>query len=127
VLRLFLAPCIYALLRQLQLFILASASECNAELNRARNAHRTQRSGVVFQRFGCALELWHKGELHLPKDEPEEAPIAQEVKEREAITDSRLAGAIVKIKSGEFTLEKLHRNFLLNEYQLKILEEAIPQ
>jgi len=78
-------------------------------------------------RFGCALELWHKGELHLPKDEPEEAPAAPEVKEREAITDSRLAGAIEKIKNGEFTVEKLHKNFLLNEYQLKILEEAITQ
>lgn len=76
-------------------------------------------------RFGCALELWHKGELHLPKDEPEEAPIAPEIKEREAITDERLTKAIEKIKSGEFTTESLHRKFLLNEHQLKTLEEAV--
>lgn len=55
---------------------------------------------------------------------PEEPEIPQE-KQREAITDSRLAGAIAKIKTGEFTLEKLHRNFTLNEGQLRVLNEQV--
>lgn len=51
--------------------------------------------------------------------------IAQAAKQ--PITDSRLAGAIAKIKSGEFTLEKLHRNFTLNEGQLRVLNEQVQQ
>ncbi len=41
------------------------------------------------------------------------------------ITDSRLAGAIAKIKTGEFTLEKLHRNFSLTEAQTRVLNEQV--
>lgn len=48
-------------------------------------------------------------------------------KEKESITDSRLAGAIVKIKTGEFTLEKLNRNFILTEAQTRILNEQVAQ
>lgn len=53
--------------------------------------------------------------------------IAPPAKAKEAISDSRLAGAIAKIKTGEFTLEKLHRNFTLNEGQLRVLNEQVAQ
>lgn len=81
-------------------------------------------------RFGCALELWHKGELHLPKDEHEDqsaqssAPIQYK---KELINDSRLAGAIAKINSGEYTKEKLLYGFELTESQLKVLNEQVTQ
>lgn len=79
-------------------------------------------------RFGCALELWHKGELHLPKEEdqsPESAPPQAQAKE--TIADSRLAAAIVKIKSGEYSVERLLHGFALTDAQTKILNEQVAQ
>ena len=79
-------------------------------------------------RFGCALELWHKGELHLSKEEdqsPESSPPQGPAKE--TISDSRLAAAIAKILSGEYTKERLIASFTLNETQLKVLNEQVPQ
>ncbi len=81
-------------------------------------------------RFGCALELWHKGELRLPKDENEDqsaqssAPIQHQ---KEPINDSRLAGVIAKINSGEYTKEKLLHGFELTESQIKVLNEQVKQ
>lgn len=79
-------------------------------------------------RFGCALELWHKGELHLPKEEdqsPENNP--PKSPEKESITDGRLAAAIVKIKCGEYSIERLLNSFTLTESQTKILNEQVTQ
>lgn len=79
-------------------------------------------------RFGCALELWHKGELHLPKEEdqsPESSPPKTPVKE--TIADSRLAAAIAKILSGEYSKDRLLSSFELTESQLKVLNEQVPQ
>lgn len=81
-------------------------------------------------RFGCALELWHKGELHLPKDENEDQSAqssTQKQHQKETINDSRLAGAIAKINSGEYTKEKLLNGFELTESQLKVLNEQVAQ
>lgn len=77
-------------------------------------------------RFGCALELWHKGELHLSKEEdlsPESSPPQALAKEN--ITDSRLAAAIVKIKSDEYTVDRLLHSFTLTEAQTKVLNEQV--
>jgi len=53
--------------------------------------------------------------------------VIQQEKQKEPITDTRLAGAIAKIKTGEFTLEKLHRNFTLTETQTRVLNEQVAQ
>lgn len=58
---------------------------------------------------------------------PPQQSLAPPAKIKEAISDSRLAGAIVKIKAGEFTLEALHRNFTLNEGQMRVLNEQVAQ
>ena len=60
-----------------------------------------------------------------PQEPQEQIPPTQ--KQKEPISDSRLAGAIAKIKTGEFTLEKLHRNFSLTETQAKVLNEQVTQ
>lgn len=70
-------------------------------------------------RFGCALEYWHKGDLNQHKtipayDEPE--PVVEQ-KAQEPITDERLFVAIAKIKTGEFTLARLYKNFTLTDAQ----------
>lgn len=78
-------------------------------------------------RFGAALDLWHKGDLHAHENgnaapEPEakepEAP-------KEEISDDRLAKAIERINAGEFTLAKLHAKFQLTDEQMKTLEEGV--
>ena len=64
---------------------------------------------------------------HAPQQQEDEQPVIQQEKAKEPITDTRLAGAIAKIKTGEFTLEKLHRNFTLTEAQTRVLNEQVPQ
>lgn len=61
---------------------------------------------------------------HTPPQQYEEQALPPE-KQKEAITDSRLAGAIAKIKAGEFSLERLHANFTLTEAQNKVLNEQV--
>lgn len=69
-------------------------------------------------RFGCALELWHKGELHAPES-PEEptitTPIAPE--EKPSITNDGLNKAILKIITGELTIQRLKDNRQLSPVQ----------
>ncbi len=66
---------------------------------------------------------------HTPPEDPQEPPVQINLppKQKEPITDSRLAGAIAKIKTGEFTLEKLHRNFTLTEAQERVLNQQVPK
>jgi len=78
-------------------------------------------------RFGAALDLWHKGDLHAHEVAE---PVRPEPK-KEAITDERLAKAIERINSGEFTVEKLMARFALTDEQqdevgdkVKLAEEA---
>lgn len=78
-------------------------------------------------RFGCALDLWHKGDLHAHENgnaAPEPEQEKPQIK-RETITDDRLAKAIERINAGEFTLAKLHAKFELTEDQAKTVEEGI--
>jgi hypothetical protein len=79
-------------------------------------------------RFGCALELWHKGELHAP-EAPDEvaAPLPDTAPQPEAISDARLAAAISKIKAGEYSLEKLTKKFILNERQKELVSLQLSQ
>ena len=82
-------------------------------------------------RFGCALELWHKGELHAPEPQEEVAPHEAPKNEPQTISDERLSSAITKIKNGEYSLEKLNEKFILNERQKDLLHihfsEEVPQ
>jgi hypothetical protein len=78
-------------------------------------------------RFGCALELWHKGELHAPEAPEEVPPQDPQKKEPQAISDERLSSAITKIKNGEYSLEKLEENFIINERQKELLSIHFPK
>jgi len=75
-------------------------------------------------RFGCALEYWHKGDLNKHKSVP---IIEEEEPERilkKAITDERLAKAMLKITAGEYTIEKLLANFELTDEQQDVIADA---
>lgn len=81
-------------------------------------------------RFGCALDLWHKGDLHLDTEPHDDEPAPKRepvVKAKVAITDERLDDAITKIKSGEFSLERLHKIFTLTPEQRKKLDAEVQQ
>lgn len=79
-------------------------------------------------RFGCALDLWHKGDLYAHENgeihsetEPEEKPEPA----KEKITDARLKKAIERINAGEYTVEKLMAKFdLTDEQQDKVGDEV---
>lgn len=77
-------------------------------------------------RFGCALELWHKGELHAPEATDDAAQNLPEP-QRESISDTRLSAAISKIKAGEYSLEKLNEKFILNERQKELVSLQLSQ
>lgn len=70
-------------------------------------------------RFGVALELWHKGILHMDVsedgDQVESPP--SPVKAKMKITATRWDDALESIKTGEYTAEKLRKNFELTADQ----------
>ncbi len=69
-------------------------------------------------RFGAALDLWHKGDLHAHENGNETTPPEPSPEpKKEKITDERLAKAIERINAGEYTVEKLMANFALTEDQ----------
>jgi hypothetical protein len=74
-------------------------------------------------RFGAALDLWHKGDLHAhesPADHPEPEVV------KESITDERLDKAIERINAGEFSVKKLVARFdLTDEQQDKVGDKVI--
>lgn len=61
--------------------------------------------------------------------QPEKEINPQPVPERqpESISDERLAAAISKIKSGEYSLEKLNEKFILNERQKELVSLQLSQ
>jgi hypothetical protein len=75
-------------------------------------------------RFGAALDLWHKGDLHShEEDETQEA--TTDSKEKELITDDRLITAINKINAGEFSTERLNARFALTDAQQKQVDDSL--
>lgn len=78
-------------------------------------------------RFGVALDLWHKGILHMDTsddDEPE-APAQQAAKAKMPIKADRWANALESIKTGEYTAEKLRQNFELTPDQETVLQDTL--
>ena len=79
-------------------------------------------------RFGCALEMWHKGDLHAHKisefKEPEDEagnPVAQP--EKPAISNDGLNKSIAKITSGgDLTIDRLLANRYLNNTQMQAVK-----
>lgn len=60
-----------------------------------------------------------------PPEDP--APPAQQQKQKELISDHRLAAAVQKIKSGEYSVDALTRNFVLTEAQSKVINTEFAQ
>ena len=76
------------------------------------------RNGAM--RFGVGLELWHKGVLHLDAEgEDTQASVSEVTAEQKKmpITGERFKVALESIKSGEFTVAKLRKNFELSTDQ----------
>lgn len=72
-------------------------------------------------RFGAALELWHKGDLHVEEAEQGNGSAAAEKPtERHFLTDSRLDQAIAAIKAGNYTVEKLAAYELTEKQKAKL-------
>lgn len=70
-------------------------------------------------RFGCALEMWHKGDLNahkinefIPVQEPEPAQL-----EKRPISNKGMNEAMARVKSGELSEEKLLGARMLSEVQ----------
>lgn len=77
-------------------------------------------------RFGAALELWHKGILYMDQDElpPEPAePKEKKPAEKMPIDGPRFTKAIESVRSGEFTIEKLRKNFAVTDDQSTMLDD----
>lgn len=83
-------------------------------------------------RFGVALELWHKGILHkidLDQHGDEDAPPLPPPTPapKQAIAGERFEAAIASIRSGEFTAEKLRKNFALTDDQETALTDLVAE
>lgn len=78
-------------------------------------------------RFGAALDLWHKGDLHAHENGNEATLVVEEKPEpkKEEISDERLEKAIDRINDGEFTLAKLYERFELTGDQKTTVEASI--
>jgi hypothetical protein len=77
-------------------------------------------------RFGCALDLWHKGDLYAHEEaESSPEPEAKPEPKKQPISDERLVKAIERINGGEYTLAKLVGMFELTDKQVEKLEESI--
>jgi hypothetical protein len=78
-------------------------------------------------RFGCALDLWHKGDLHLPSDSQDEPISAAKPSEPEKmpITNARLNAGMNKIIAGEYTIQQLESTFLLTEIQRAYVDKWV--
>jgi len=88
-------------------------------------------------RFGVALDLWHKGILHkVDLDQHDDAnqeyqepvPVAEQPKAppvRQAIPGGRFDAAMASIRTGEYTAEKLRKNFALTDDQETVLVDVL--
>jgi len=88
-------------------------------------------------RFGVALDLWHKGILHkvdldqhddTNQEYQEPAPVVEQPKTppvRQAIPGARFDAAMASIRTGEYTAEKLRKNFALTDDQETVLVDVM--
>lgn len=86
-------------------------------------------------RFGVALELWHKGILHkIDLDQHGDDQPAHEAHKETAvpapkkpITGQRWQDAIASIRSGDFTVERLHKSFELTTDQQTEVDDLVKE
>ena len=71
-------------------------------------------------RFGVALDLWHKGDLHF-NDEPPEKPRSRKA----PISDERLTKAIQAINDKQYEKQELLNRFDLTDEQYQKLDEVL--
>jgi hypothetical protein len=77
-------------------------------------------------RFGAALDLWHKGDLHAHENgETSEPEPPNESAPKQSITDARLKSAIAKIKGGEYSTGRLYAAFELTPEQIQTVETSL--
>lgn len=74
-------------------------------------------------RFGAALDLWHKGILHMDVAEDEDQRKPAE-KVRHPIDGTRFSNAIEKVKAREYPAAKVRENFALTVDQETMLTDA---
>jgi hypothetical protein len=76
-------------------------------------------------RFGAALDLWHKGDLHA--DDVEPAQPAQQHRQTGGytITDDRLQNAIAAINEGRYSVENLRATYQLTPAQQTALAAGV--
>lgn len=67
-------------------------------------------------RFGCALELWHKGILHMDTD-PEPQAEEKPSKVRHTISDKAFQQALAAIEAGTYTLAEIEDTYMLTPDQ----------
>lgn len=81
------------------------------------------RNGAM--RFGVALELWHKGVLHMDDDDAndETGKAAQAEPKKETITGERFSSACDAVRAGTYTIEKIITKFDLTEDQKTALDD----
>lgn len=73
-------------------------------------------------RFGCALEMWHKGDLNAHKisefSQPEEEKlVSADPVEKRSISDDGLNKSIAKIKANDLTMERLRERVSFTKEQ----------
>jgi len=73
-------------------------------------------------RLGCALEYWHKGDLNKHKSVPVIEELQPQLVPKKLITDERLQKALIKIKAGEYTIEKLVDAFEFTDAQQEVVD-----
>lgn len=80
---------------------------------------------------GVAITVYVDSAVRFGKDTVEGLRISpvppkkRQQAQRQSITDERLQGAISKIKSREYTLERLWEQFVLSDEQVKMVEDGL--
>lgn len=72
-------------------------------------------------RFGCALELWHKGILHMDTDFDQDVPVPVNNKVRHPLGTKGFKAACESIKAGETTIQQVRADYALTDDQDTVL------
>ncbi len=97
----------------------ATPSKATGDVMKERIGDALRNAGM---RFGCALEMWHKGDLNAHKHLP--VPQEELPKGAKPIKKERFDLAIVQIKAGNYTVEQLQK-YALTEDQQEELDDLI--